>query len=56
MGSIHLPRLMAEVEEWMVTWAEAIGVWALFEVMTMIAQVMEMVRQDAGVVAGETDM
>ena len=29
----------------MEAWAEEIGIWALFQVMTMIAQVMEMVQR-----------
>jgi hypothetical protein len=44
--------LVADVEGRMEVWAQEIGVWALFEVMTMIAQVMEMVR-DAGDLADE---
>ena len=45
--------LVADVEERMVTWAEAIGVWALFGVMTIIAQVMEAVRDAEAVETGE---
>ena len=38
----------------MEAWVEEIGIWALFQVMTMIAQVMEMVqRGDAGEASGE---
>jgi hypothetical protein len=42
--------LVADVEERMESWVDQIGLWALFEVMTMIAQVMEMVEA-----AGEVD-
>jgi hypothetical protein len=36
-------RLVADVEERMETWVEEIGICALFQVMTMIAHVMELV-------------
>ena len=38
-------ELVADVEERMESWVGEIGVWAVFEVMTMIAQVMEMVAR-----------
>jgi hypothetical protein len=37
--------LVADVEERMGDWADEIGVWAVFQVMTMIAQVMELVAE-----------
>ena len=38
-------ELVADVEERMESWVGEIGVWAVFQVMTMIAQVMEMVAR-----------
>jgi transposase-like protein len=37
--------IVAVIEERMAVWVDEIGVWAVFEVMTMIAQVMEMVAR-----------
>jgi hypothetical protein len=49
VNGFHPPAtLVADVEDRMVAWAEATGIWS----MTMIAQVMEMVR-DAGDIADE---
>jgi hypothetical protein len=38
---------VTEVEPWLVTWAVEIGIWSLFLVMTMIAQVMELAARDS---------
>lgn len=38
-------ELVAQVEQQMEAWADEVGVWALFQVMTVIAQVMELVRR-----------
>lgn len=37
--------LVADVEERMEAWVDEIGIWALFQLMTMTAQVMEMVAR-----------
>jgi hypothetical protein len=39
--------LIAEVEERMEAWVEEAGIWSLFQVMTMIAQVMELAARDS---------
>jgi len=44
-------ELVVDVEERMESWVDQIGVWAVFQVMTMVAQVMELVA-DAGEVEG----
>lgn len=38
--------LVADVEERMEAWVEEIGIWAVFQVMTVVAQVVEMVARD----------
>jgi hypothetical protein len=38
-------ELIAEVEERMGEWANEVGVWWLFQVMTVVAQVMKLVRE-----------
>jgi hypothetical protein len=43
--------LRADVEERMESWVQEIGVWSLFQVMTVVAQVMEMVRDAPGDIA-----
>ena len=45
--------LVADVEERMEVWVEEIGIWAVFQVMTTIAQVMELVAA-ADAVEGST--
>ena len=48
-------ELVADVEERMESWADEIGIWAVFHVMTLIAQVMEMVAQDNGSSSADED-
>jgi hypothetical protein len=49
-GAEPSAALVADVEERMEAWVDEIGIWAVFQVMTMIAQVMEMVSA-----AGDVD-
>ena len=47
-------ELVADVEERMDVWVEEIGIWVMFQVMTMIAQVTELVAK-AEEVEGSSD-